>query len=151
MRSENELTLNKPILLMSFSDGKKMEARALPVCEALAWSEQAEDLYNAYAETTKGGERAARVKALQNIIDFVADYPWLKADAEAVKTKATSEQVIHAFYELRDINDPFVVAAKREEISRLQELESARGIMAMIPEAQREAILSRELAKQQME
>ena len=143
------MTLNKPVLLMTFPSGTKAEARALPIRDALAWSEDADKLHEAYADATQKGDRKAQTDALLSIIDLVADYPWLKCDAEKIKEGASSEQVIFAFYELRDINDPFVVAAQREERSQKEQMANAKEIMAMLPEKQREQILADQFGKLQ--
>ena len=148
MRTENELVLNKPIHLMTLPSGTKMEARALPICDALAWSESADAAHEAYGKATQETDRKGQADALLAIVDIVADYPWAKPNADGVKSQATSEQVIHAFYELININDPFMVVDQREKISQNEQMESAKKIMEMLPAAQRDQILAKQFGEQ---
>lgn len=150
MRTERQIESNAMMHLMTLPNGKKADAKALGIQDALTWSEEAEKIHEDYAAAN--GDRTKQKSAMLDIIDCVASYPWVKHDdalIEDIKKTASSEQIVNAFYLLRDINDPFVVAAKREERSQKEELEGVKDLMAMLPDDQKRKLLDAGLEKLQ--
>ena len=147
MRTQAQIEANSPQHMMTLTCGTKVEGRALPLVEALAWSELADAAHEAYAAAAQKDDRNEQANAMLAIVDIVADYPWIKPCPEKIKESASSGQIINAFYELRNTNDPFVVAAKREELSQKEQMENVKEIMSMLPESERMKMINAGLEK----
>jgi hypothetical protein len=98
---------------------KAVKARALPIARAVEWTERATELDKALGEARKDKERyQAAQLALLAILDHLLAYDTAgEWPVEAIKKQATPEQVLGAFYQLRELNDPFFL---QERLQREQ-------------------------------
>lgn len=122
IQTDSEMARNEPIEVFSVArDGGKspepVKVRALPIEQAEAWMEKAnevEALYKAVEDATKGADRKkladARKAYNKAVIDCVFSYGDLEARRDELVSVITSSQLARAFALLQLLNDPFVSA-----------------------------------------
>lgn len=140
---------NEPQHLLTVN-GIRLHARALPIAQAMPWSEDARAAMADIEKATTYAEKdAAYVAAARCLASYPALTSGLKdAVPDSVIDALTVEQVEESITVLLEVNDPFTRARARRAQAQAEEERRTRELLAALPPEQVQTILATYLQNQ---